>query len=107
MILLLLPLLFPLPMEVKFKKYFAKIYPLPALAMIPDPCFKIDGTFCLFNSYDKNLGVDNSCYKENYRFFFVKCIFSLIKLMVIDVLLILLQALKTPPHHPNVILWAM
>ncbi|KAH7670359.1 Ribonuclease H-like protein [Dioscorea alata] len=56
--------------EVKFKKYFGKLEPLPILSMILDPRFKIDGTFCMIDSYDKNMGLDHSFLKENYRSLF-------------------------------------
>ena len=36
------------PTELKFKKYFKKIDPLPNLSMILGPCFKIYGTFSFF-----------------------------------------------------------
>ncbi|KAH7679060.1 Ribonuclease H-like protein [Dioscorea alata] len=57
-------------MEVKFKKYFETIEPLPVLSMIFDPRFKIDGTFSMIDSCDKNMGLDHSFLKENYRSLF-------------------------------------
>ena len=35
--------------------------------MFLNPRFKIDGTFCLIDSYDENMRLDHSNYKDNYR----------------------------------------
>ena len=70
--------------------------------MILDLRFKIDGTFCLVDSYDENIELVILVRKIIIVVCFMKCIMNIVQYMEKDELLIWLQILKILLHIPKI-----